>query len=79
MDVTIESDYGFILLGGNTKFPTEFTTTIQQMIVEASSQKVDVADFNRTKKQIIGSFIQALNSLEYIANQFTKYYFTNII
>jgi len=77
MDVTIESDYGFILLGGNTKFPTEFTTTIQQMIVEASSQKVDVADFNRTKKQIIGSFIQALNSLEYIANQFTKYYFTN--
>ena len=33
-----------------------------------------LADY-RTKKQIIGGFIQALNSLEYIANMFTKYYY----
>jgi len=77
MDVTIESDYGYVLIGGNTKYPTEFTEAIQLMILEASSKAVDQEDFNRTKKQIIGSFIQALNSLEYIANQFTKYHFMN--
>lgn len=75
MDITLEDDYGFILLGGNTKYPTEFISVIQTMVEEASKNGLEVEQVNRTIKQIIGSFIQALNSLEYIANQFTKYYF----
>lgn len=77
MDVTLEDDYGFILIGGNTKYPKEFVQSIQDFIAKAVETGFAVADFERTKKQIIGGFIQALNSLEYIANQFTKYHFTN--
>lgn len=77
MDVTLEDDYGFILIGGNTKYPKEFVQSIQDFIAKAAETGFAVADFERTKKQIIGGFIQALNSLEYIANQFTKYHFTN--
>ncbi len=75
VDVTIDKDYGYLLIGSQTKHPNELKTEIMTMISEAKSQGVDVKQYQRTKKLIIGNFIQALNSLEYIANQFTKYYF----
>ena len=74
MDVTLEQDYGFLLFGSNTKQPEEFVSELKRLILTLDPDTWDESHFLRCKKQMIGHFIQALNSLEYIANQFTKYH-----
>ncbi len=36
------------------------------------------SDLDRVRKKKIGSFLRALNSVEYIANQFTRYAFNDM-
>lgn len=72
IDITIESDYGFVLIGGNTRHPEQLIDAMKRML---TGHELDRDHFRRTKRQIVGSFIQALNSLEYIAHQFTKYHY----
>ncbi len=75
IDITFEETYGYFLVGSETYFPKELHTTLKEIFQNLEGLKINIEDFKRTKKQIIGGFIQALNSLEYIANQFTKYYY----
>ncbi|QMS85831.1 EF-P 5-aminopentanol modification-associated protein YfmH [Candidatus Xianfuyuplasma coldseepsis] len=74
VDVSIEKDYGYLLFGSQTKDPNRFINEIKSLLSTTVETGVDVVQFKRTKRLIIGNFIQALNSLEYIANQFTKYH-----
>ncbi len=76
IDITLEQDYGYVMLGSNTFMPDAFYHQIQS-IIQKEDITFDIETFKRAKKQIIGGFISALNSLEYIANQFTKYYYVN--
>ena len=75
IDITFEESYGFFLVGSETYFPKDLDKALRDIFLNISSFKIEREAFNRTKRQIIGGFIQALNSLEYIANQFTKYYY----
>jgi len=77
-DITFEETYGFYLIGSETYKPEELATTLKAIFQNIDSFKITTEAFNRTKRQIIGGFIQALNSLEYIANQFTKYHYLNV-
>lgn len=77
LDITLESSYGFLLFGGNTNNPKEFYIEMKNILQHANSKTLSIEHFNRAKKQIIGGFISALNSLEYTANQFTKFHFQN--
>ena len=75
IDITFEETYGFFLVGSETYLPKELDTTLREIFLNLNSFIIKEKEFKRTKRQIIGGFIQALNSLEYIANQFTKYYY----
>lgn len=75
MDITLEDDYGYVLFGSHTKQPDVFIEELRKLLQSLSIEQLDEAHFLRSKKQVIGHFIRALNSLEYIANQFTKYHF----
>ncbi len=75
IDITFEETYGFFLIGSETYLPKELDSTLKEIFQNLDSHEIKEKDFSRTKKQIIGGFIQALNSLEYISNQFTKYYY----
>lgn len=77
LDITLESSYGFLLFGGNTNNPKEFYIALKDILQNANNKPLSIDHFNRAKKQIIGGFISALNSLEYTANQFTKFHFQN--
>jgi len=77
MDTVFDQTYGYILMGSNSNKPDELYKELKNILLSADIQKVDKIHFERTKKQIIGGFITALNNLEYIANQFTKYHFLN--
>ncbi len=75
LDITFEETYGYIMMGGSTNYPDEFFKRMKEILKDSINHKVDIDHFNRTKKQIVGGFITALNSLEYIANQFTKFHY----
>ena len=75
IDITFEESYGFFLIGSETNFPVKLEKELKHILLNLYDYKITLSDFSRTKKQIIGGFIQALNNLEYIANQFTKYYY----
>ncbi len=74
MDITLEGSYGYILLGSNSNYPEELYSALKSILFSLPDTPINKTHFERTKKQIIGGFINALNSLEYIANQFTKYH-----
>ncbi len=75
IDITFEETYGYFLIGSETQLPQKLDSALKDILSNLQNFEIDELEFFRTKKQIIGGFIQALNSLEYIANQFTKYYF----
>jgi len=75
IDITFEETYGYFLVGSETFYPEKLNSIISSIFQNLNFFKVNKTDFLRTKRQIIGGFIQALNSLEYIANEFTKYYY----
>ncbi len=77
VDITIESDAAYILFSCNTPKADSFIDSLDSYLNTLNDISINETDFKRVKKQILGGFIHALNSIEYIANQFTKYHFLN--
>ncbi len=75
LDITLEKNYGFFLIGSETYKPKELEIKLKDILLNIDKELLKEEDFLRIKKQIVGGFIHALNSIEYIANQFTKYYY----
>ncbi|ASS99879.1 MULTISPECIES: EF-P 5-aminopentanol modification-associated protein YfmH [Geobacillus] len=74
-DYTEERGFGFALIGGDTRDAERLASEIQTVLLSFSSEAVKKEEFERVKKKKIGAFLRALNSPEYIANQFTRYAF----
>lgn len=76
-DYTEEYGFGFVTVGGDTDSPDELASALQEILLNASSivteQKMELA-----RKKKIGQFLKAMNSPEYIANQFTRYAFSQM-
>lgn len=75
LDITLEKSYGFFLIGSETYKPKVLEKQLKAIFLNLENEILKEEDFFRIKKQIVGGFIHALNSIEYIANQFTKYYY----
>ncbi|MCT2343957.1 insulinase family protein [Niallia taxi] len=77
-DYTQEKGFGFAMIGGDTGKPDELADRIQKILLEAKSTTIQEDTLERTKKKRIGAFLRAVNSPEYIANQFTRYSFNGM-
>ncbi|MGM9945326.1 MAG: EF-P 5-aminopentanol modification-associated protein YfmH [Lysinibacillus sp.] len=78
-DFSLEKGYGFALIGSDTNKPDELVSAIKGRLKEAQDGSIFKAeDVERIKRKRIGSFLRALNSLEFIANQFTRYKFNDM-
>ncbi|RFU67836.1 pitrilysin family protein [Bacillus sp. V59.32b] len=78
-DFTQEQGFGFALIGGDSTRPDELTDKLKDILLKAKSgEGISEESVNRTIKKRIGSFLRALNSPEYIANQFTRYAFNDM-
>lgn len=78
-DYTQEQGFGFAMVGGDTDQPDKLAETLKEMLGEAKNGKMfDEEQLARVKKKKIGSFLRAVNSPEYIANQFTRYAFSDM-
>ncbi|MGG3938639.1 EF-P 5-aminopentanol modification-associated protein YfmH [Anoxybacillus kestanbolensis] len=73
VDYTEEGDFGFGLIGGDTSQPDKLAEEIQRILLQFDV--IDDKQVERMKRKKIGTFLRSLNSLEYIANQFTRYAF----
>ncbi|MHC5546252.1 EF-P 5-aminopentanol modification-associated protein YfmH [Bacillus subtilis] len=76
-DFTAEYGFGFAAIGGDTPEPDQLAEDISSMLLRAgeliTAEKIELA-----RKKKIGTFLKALNSPEYIANQFTRYAFLDM-
>ncbi|CAG9619650.1 EF-P 5-aminopentanol modification-associated protein YfmH [Sutcliffiella rhizosphaerae] len=77
-DYTGENGFGFAILGGDSSKPDELAQKIQDTLLDFDPTSVKEVELERIKKKKIGSFLRALNSPEFIANQFTRYAFNDM-
>ncbi|WP_138414725.1 EF-P 5-aminopentanol modification-associated protein YfmH [Aquibacillus sediminis] len=69
----LEKNFGFSILGGNTSEPDRLADEITAMLLKLKDNPLSEQDFERMKRKKIGEFLRALNSLEFISNQFIHY------
>ncbi|MGM7635780.1 EF-P 5-aminopentanol modification-associated protein YfmH [Bacillus sp. Hm123] len=78
-DFTQEKGFGFAMVGGDTARPDELEERVQKILLEAKEGKhLTEEALKRSVKKKIGAFLRAVNSPEYIANQFTRYTFNEM-
>ncbi|WP_431799311.1 EF-P 5-aminopentanol modification-associated protein YfmH [Halobacillus andaensis] len=73
-ETELDRQFGFTILGGDTRKPDELADRVKKMLHLLRERKISEEDFTRMKRKKIGQFMRALNSLEFIANQFTHYH-----
>lgn len=74
-DYSCEQEYAYSIIGGDTPDPEKLVETIKAEIEQLKQTGVDQNDFERAKRKKIGNFLRSLNSVEFIANQFTSFKF----
>ncbi|PFO05856.1 peptidase M16 [Bacillus sp. AFS076308] len=78
-DYTQEQGFGFAMVGGDTGEPDKLAERLKQVLLDAKQGSVfNEEQLGRAKKKKIGAFLRAVNSPEYIANQFTRYAFNDM-
>lgn len=78
-DFSLEKGFGFAMVGSDTNYPEELEAAIKK-VMDDSANKLPFDDemLGRVKRRKIGFFLRALNSIEFIANQFTRYKFNDM-
>lgn len=78
-DFSMEKGYGFTMIGSDTVNAQELVQSIKQAIIDHTNDwQFTEEDLKRVTRKKIGFFLRALNSIEYIANQFTRYSFNKM-
>ncbi|MDR6124150.1 pitrilysin family protein [Neobacillus drentensis] len=78
-DYTQEQGFGFAMVGGDTREPDQLAERLEKMLLDAKkNSSITEEQLARAKKKKIGTFLRAVNSPEYIANQFTRYAFNDM-
>ncbi|CAM3426414.1 pitrilysin family protein [Aeromicrobium ponti] len=78
-DYTQEQGFGFAMVGGDTNEPDKLAEVLKKMLLDSREKgAISQETLDRTKKKKIGAFLRAVNSPEYIANQFTRYAFNEM-
>ena len=77
-ETNFESAVGFSIVGGDTRYPDELASSLREKLESISTMAFNEDEFNRIKNKKVGRFLSALNSVEFIANQFTQYAFNGV-
>jgi len=73
-----EPKMSFCFIGGDTSKPDELAISIKEKLLSIAGLNLNEEEFSRIKRKKIGQFLSALNSVEFIANQFTGYAFNGL-
>jgi len=70
--------YGHSIIGGESQNPNKVYELICNEINRIKDKGLSEKDFDRIKRKSIGQHITSFNSVEFIANTFTAYYFKEL-
>lgn len=73
-ETNIDKSFGYTLIGSNTTRPEEFASKVKELLISTKEEEITEEEFSRMKRKRIGRILRAMNSMEYIANQFVDYY-----
>lgn len=71
-------DYGFTIIGGDSKDPRKVKEIILEYIQKYKVEGLCENEFERIKKKKIGNFLKYFDSISFIANNFITYKFKDI-
>ena len=78
-DFSLEQGFGFALIGTDSADPDKFAELVLEQVNKVEKEDVFKPEaIERIKRKKIGFFLRALNSIEFIANQFTRYKFNDM-
>ncbi|MDW0109167.1 EF-P 5-aminopentanol modification-associated protein YfmH [Sporosarcina aquimarina] len=78
-EFNLENGFGFAAIGSDTEKPEQLEELILSVLNDAKNNwAITEEQLERIRKKRIGLFMRALNSPEYIANQFTHYNFNDM-
>ncbi|WP_028782844.1 EF-P 5-aminopentanol modification-associated protein YfmH [Thalassobacillus devorans] len=77
-ETDLDRQFGFTILGGDSRKPDELAERVKEMLHQLKEREIAAEDFDRMKKKKIGQFLRAMNSMEFIANQFSHYHLLGI-
>ncbi|QEK13603.1 insulinase family protein [Crassaminicella thermophila] len=77
-EYTGEIDYGYSMLGGESKNPKKVLDKVLEYIENMKNKGLSREDFERIKKKHIGQHLSYYNSVEFVATTFVAYHFKNI-
>ncbi|WP_203332674.1 EF-P 5-aminopentanol modification-associated protein YfmH [Planococcus beigongshangi] len=78
-DYSLENGFGYAIIGSDTAEPKVLAEEIKKTIAAAAEKwPFGQEDLDRMRRKKIGFFLRALNSPEFIANQFTRYTFNGM-
>ncbi|WP_141603454.1 EF-P 5-aminopentanol modification-associated protein YfmH [Terrilactibacillus laevilacticus] len=77
-EYTEEYGFGFSAIGGNTEQPEQLKQKLREMVINFKNETIDTKSFDNARRKRMGSILRSLNSLDYIANQFTRYKFNQM-
>lgn len=74
-EAALDPHYSYIVVGGDTNHPKELLESLRNRLLQADKIEITDETFLKMKRRFVGSFVTAFNYLEFIANNFSKYYY----
>ena len=76
---SMEKGFGFAMIVSDTENPEALEAAIRETVQNAAtSWPISDEELERLRKRKIGQFMRSLNSIEFIANQFTRFKFNDM-
>ncbi|MGJ9458922.1 EF-P 5-aminopentanol modification-associated protein YfmH [Oceanobacillus sp. CF4.6] len=73
-ETSLEKNFGYSMIGSNTHEPEQFSKKVIELLLSTNEVQLTEEVFERMKKKKIGQLLRAMNSLEFIANNYTSYH-----
>src|SRR5690625_7963929 len=74
----VEESFSFSIIGSNTENPEQFVKRVKELLLSTNSDTVSEEMFEIMKKKRIGQILRAMNSLEFVVNQYVHYHFVDV-
>ena len=74
----VEESFSFSIISSNTENPEQFVKRVKELLLSTNSDTISEEMFEIMKKKRIGQILRAMNSLEFVANQYVHYHFVDV-
>lgn len=78
VDITLEKEYAFFNISGESKEPDKVIDKIKESITNLKNSELDNERFERIKKRLLGDYIRQFNSVDKVAHMFMANIFRGV-